>query len=208
MDALSFRLANRLVGNDEGAAGIETTLSGPTLKFNADTVVCLGGAELAATIDGEPVAYWQPFSVKSGQVLKLGNVTGPGVRAYIAVRGGIDVPLYLGSRSTFTLGRFGGHGGRTLRAGDVLHIGGADGEMAPLDPALEPRLTHEWDIGVLYGPHGAPDFFTPDDIDAFFAADWEVHYNSNPHRHPPDRPEAGLGAHRRRRSRTSPEQHP
>ena len=180
MDALSFRLANRLVGNDEGAAGIETTLSGPTLKFNADTVVCLGGAELAATIDGEPVAYWQPFSVKSGQVLKLGNVTGPGVRAYIAFRGGIDVPLYLGSRSTFTLGRFGGHGGRTLRAGDVLHISGADGEMAPLDPALKPRLTHEWDIGVLYGPHGAPDFFTSDDIDAFFAADWEVHYNSNP----------------------------
>src|SRR5689334_1263132 len=147
MDALSFRLANRLVGNEEGAAGIETTLSGPTLKFNADTVICLGGAELAATLDDEPVAYWQALTVKAGQVLKLGNVTGPGVRAYIAVRGGIDVPLYLGSRSTFTLGKFGGHGGRTLRAGDVLHIGaasGANGDLTPLDPALKPRLTHTW----------------------------------------------------------------
>lgn len=183
MDSLSFRLVNRLVGNDEGAAGIETTLSGPTLKFNCDTVVCLGGAELAATLDGKPLAYWQAVAVKAGQVLKLGNITGPGVRAYIAVQGGIDVPKYLGSRSTFTLGKFGGHAGRTLRTGDVLHVGAAPAgppRMSALAAELKPGLTHEWDIGVLYGPHGAPDFFTPDDIDAFFAADWEVHYNSNP----------------------------
>ncbi len=183
MDPLSFRLANRLVGNDEDAAGIETTLSGPTLKFNSDTLVCLGGAELIATLDGEPVPYWQTFAVKAGQVLKLGGVMGPGTRAYVAVRGGIDVPKYLGSRSTFTLGKFGGHGGRTLRAGDVLHIGAApatDAKTTALAIELQPRLTHDWDIGVLYGPHGAPDFFTPDYIDAFFAADWEVHYNSNP----------------------------
>ena len=138
MDPLSFRLANRLVGNDDGAAGIETTLSGPTLKFNADTVICLGGAELAATLDGEPVAYWQAVAVKAGQVLKLGSVTGAGVRAYIAVRGGIDVPKYLGSRSTFTLGKFGGHGGRTLRTGDVLHIGASHAaapSRAPSPPA-------------------------------------------------------------------------
>ena len=127
--------------------------------------------------------YWQAFAVKAGQVLKLGGVAGPGARAYIAVRGGIDVPKYLGSRSTFTLGKFGGHGGRTLRAGDVLHIGAATrrrGEDGALAGELQPRLTHAWDIGVLYGPHGAPDFFTPDYIDTFFAADWEVHYNSNP----------------------------
>jgi urea carboxylase len=183
MDPLSFRLVNRLVGNDADAAGIETTLSGPTLKFNRDTVVCLGGAELAATLDGEPVAYWQAVAVKAGQVLKLGNVTGPGVRAYIAVRGGIDVLKYLGSRSTFTLGKFGGHGGRTLRTGDVLHIGAAPAaSSAPstLPGGWKPRLTHDWTIGVLHGPHGAPDFFTPDYIDTFFAAEWEVHYNSNP----------------------------
>jgi urea carboxylase len=183
MDPLSFRLANRLVGNAEDAAGIETTLSGPTLKFTSDTVICLGGAELAATLDGEPVAYWHALAVKAGQVLKLGNVTGPGVRAYIAVRGGIDVPKYLGSRSTFTLGKFGGHGGRALKTGDVLHIGAASAaSSAPgkLPAQWEPHLTHAWSVGVLYGPHGAPDFFTPDYIDAFFAADWEVHYNSNP----------------------------
>ena len=183
MDALSFRLANRLVGNEEGAAGIETTLSGPTLKFNSDTIICLGGAELAATLDDEPVPYWQALAVKAGQVLKVGKIAGAGVRAYIAVQGGIDVPAYLGSRSTFTLGKFGGHAGRTLRAGDVLHIGSVSvgpPQTIPLALSLKPRLTHEWEIGVLYGPHGAPDFFAPDYIETFFAADWEVHYNSNP----------------------------
>lgn len=183
MDPLSFRLLNRLVGNDEGAAGIETTLAGPTLRFNAATVISLGGAELTATLDGAPVDYWKPIAVAAGQVLKLAGVKGPGVRAYIAVAGGIDVPPYLGSRSTFTLGKFGGHGGRVLRTGDVLAIGAepdADASGAPLAAVLRPALTHTWEIGVLYGPHGAPDFFAPEYIDTFFAADWEVHYNSNP----------------------------
>ncbi|MFT3730989.1 MAG: urea carboxylase [Hyphomicrobium sp.] len=182
MDPLSHRLVNRLLGNDENAATVETTLAGPTLRFNTDTTVCLGGAELAATLDGSPVAYWQPFAVKTGQVLKIGGVKGPGVRAYIGVRGGIDVPSYLGSKSTFTLGKFGGHGGRVLMTGDVLHIGKDAGAnpATNLDADLKPHLTHAWEIGVLYGPHGAPDFFAPEYIDTFFSADWEVHYNSNP----------------------------
>jgi urea carboxylase len=183
MDSLSFRLANKLIGNDEDTAGIETTLSGPTLKFNTETVICLGGAGLEATLDGESVAYWQPLTVMAGQVLKVSNIKGPGVRAYIAVRGGIDVPKYLGSRSTFTLGKFGGHGGRVLKTGDVLHIGKAprtEVSTAPLPGEVKPQLTHDWEIGVLYGPHGAPDFFTSDYIKTFFAANWEVHYNSNP----------------------------
>ena len=181
MDSLSFRLVNRLVGNDPGAAGIETTLSGPTLKFNADTVVALGGAELAATLDGEAMPYWEAVPVKAGQVLRVGGAEGAGTRAYIAVRGGIDVPRYLGSRSTFTLGKFGGHAGRVLTTGDVLHIGAAvDGQPGrALDVPVKPQLTHRWEVGVLYGPHGAPDFFAPEYIEAFFASDWEVHYNSN-----------------------------
>ena len=182
MDSLSFRLANRIVGNPEGAAGIETTLSGPTLKFNCDVVVCIAGAELASTLDGEPIAYWTPIAVRAGQVLKLGGVVGPGVRAYVAIRGGIDVPDYLGSKATFALGQFGGHGGRALRAGDILHVGAAAARTqkpAELSPELKPKLSHEWTVGVLYGPHGAPDFFAPEYIDTFFASVWDVHYNSN-----------------------------
>jgi urea carboxylase len=181
MDALHFRLANRAVGNPEGAAALELTVSGPTLKFACDALIALAGAHMQATLDGEPVAYHRPISVRAGQTLAVGAVSGPGCRAYLAVRHGIDTPSYLGSRATFTLGGFGGHGGRALRKGDVLHLSGTgptDGEPAALDPRLLPELADEWTIGVVYGPHGAPDFFTPGDIETFFATAWEVHYNS------------------------------
>ena len=183
MDHLSFRYANGLVGNAEGTPALEITLSGPTLQFNADMVICLTGAEMPAKIGDRVVPFWQPVGVAAGDVLKLGSVTGAGARAYLAVRGGFDVPDYLGSRATFTLGKFGGHGGRALLPGDVLHIGDADtgtaSAAASLAVEMRPEMTREWEIGVLYGPHGAPDFFTEDDISAFFAAKWEVHYNSN-----------------------------
>jgi len=183
MDHRSFRLANRLVGNPEGAPALEVTLSGPTLQFNCDTLICLGGAEMTARIGDRAVPFWQPVAVAAGETLKLGAVTGAGARAYLAVLGGFDVPTYLGSRATFALGKFGGHGGRALLTGDVLHVAsGGDSPAparAPLSDAVRPTLSRTWDVGVLYGPHGAPDFFTDDDIATFFTAQWEVHYNSN-----------------------------
>ncbi len=181
MDTLSFRLANRALGNPEGTPALELTVSGPTLKFSCDTRVALAGARMSATLDGEEVAYHRPIAVRAGQTLAIGAVNGPGCRAYLAVRHGFDVPLYLGSCSTFALGGFGGHAGRALRKGDVLHVaqsGPKHGEPAPLEPALLPALTDDWSLGVSYGPHGAPDFFTPEDIDTFFATAFEVHYNS------------------------------
>jgi urea carboxylase len=215
MDPLAFRLANRLAGNPEGAAGLELTVAGPTLRFNTDAVIALAGADMGAELDGQPLANWAAHAVPAGSILKLGAVQGAGCRAYLAVRGGFDVPDYLGSKATFTLGQFGGHAGRTLRVGDVLHlhtepaqvvppfgkggVGGFDnastsatpGEIPPSPPFSKggvsqlaslgdaPAYTHAWQIGVLYGPHGAPDFFTEADIDQFFATDWEVHYNSS-----------------------------
>jgi urea carboxylase len=181
MDAFSFRLGNRLVGNPEGAAGLEITALGPSLIFNHDAVVCLTGAELEATLDGAPVATYAPIAVASGQTLKVGRVKGAGLRGYLLVRGGLDVPAYLGSRSSFTLGGFGGHAGRTLAAGDVLHLGHDEiGPAAdPLPRELAPDLAKAWRVRVLAGPHGAPDFFTPDDIAMIGGAEWKVHYNSN-----------------------------
>ena len=187
MDDYAFRLANRIVGNAPDAAGIETTLVGPTLRFHGDTVIALTGADCAATLDGEPVPLWRPVPVRSGQVLATGRALS-GCRGYIAVRNGIDVPPYLGSRATFALGQFGGHAGRTLRVGDMLPLvrpGLPGAPAAPQDepqtapPELVPAYGSRWEIGVLYGPHGAPDFFTPGSIEAFFDTDWEVHYNSN-----------------------------
>ncbi len=178
MDMLAFRIANRIVGNRADAAALEMAVSGATLRFEADTTVALCGADMQATLDGEPVPRWSPLAVKAGSTLSMSTVEGPGCRAYLAIRGGIDVPQYLGSRATFILGKFGGHAGRTLRAGDVLHSGGAV-ETNPSTTAVTPDYSNEWNIGVLYGPHGAPDFFTDGDIETFFSTAWKVHYNSD-----------------------------
>ncbi|PNK70226.1 urea carboxylase [Pantoea sp. FDAARGOS_194] len=188
MDDFAFRLANRIVGNHESAAGLEFTLQGPTLRFHSDAVIALTGASCPAALDGVSLPYWQPVEVKAGQTLTIGRAQS-GCRTYLAVRNGFDVPEYLGSRSTFSLGQFGGHAGRTLRVADMLPISqprlAACTTPAPvsapqaLDQALVPHYGNEWRIGVLYGPHGAPDFFTQAAIDEFFSSDWQVHYNSN-----------------------------
>jgi urea carboxylase len=131
---------------------------------------------------------WTLVNVQAGQVLTIGQATS-GCRTYLAVRSGLDVPVYLGSKSTFVLGAFGGHADRTLRAGDMLRINdparATSTTPAPADlpqsypTELIPAYTREWKIAVLYGPHGAPDYFTIGAIDEFFASPWEVHYNSN-----------------------------
>lgn len=188
MDNLSFRLANRLVGNPDTAAALEITVNGPTLRFNTAAVVALTGAHMPATLDGKPVAQHRAFRVRAGQTLRIASIDGPGLRAYLAIRHGLDVPDYLGSKSTFTLGLFGGHSGRALRTGDVLRVKSSagfqpasekqTGSLRYLPAALRPPLTREWQIGVLYGPHGAPDFFTEADIATLLSTAYEVHYNS------------------------------
>ncbi|MGE0383798.1 MAG: urea carboxylase [Gammaproteobacteria bacterium] len=179
-DAFSFRIANAVVGNPADAAGLEITVSGPRLRFHRDAIVALAGAPMPAELDGQPAPFWEPVAVRAGSELKIGSLRGTGVRAYLAIGGGIDVPPYLGSRSTFTLGGFGGHGGRALRPGDRLRIGAAPaGTAAPWPARAVPHIDRHWTLRVVYGPHGAPDYFTGADIDAFFAATWEVHYNSN-----------------------------
>jgi urea carboxylase len=177
MDDCSFRLGNLAVGNPEGTAGLEVTASGPTLLFEAPACICLTGADFGARLDGDPVMRGKTIEVAAGQRLVLGRATGGGMRGYILFAGGLDVVPYLGSAATFTLGQFGGHAARALLAGDVLHLG--DGAVVSGAAAPLPDLTHAWELRVLYGPHGAPDFFTPDDIARFLEAEWQVHYNSN-----------------------------
>jgi urea carboxylase len=168
MDDKAFRLANEIVGNGPEAAGLEMSLIGPALKFHHDAVIAVTGADMG-------VPRWEPLFVKAGETVRFGPVQGPGARAYLAVRGGLDVPPYLGSRSTFILGKF---GGRHLRPGDLLRFGDtAPGEAQAC--AEPPVYGNAWEIGVTYGPHGAPDFFTDNDIAMFFSTAWRVHYNSD-----------------------------
>lgn len=167
MDDLSFRAGNRALGNLEGAAGLECTLSGPTLRFSHAATVCVTGAPALVTVDGEPVRQWEPVEVPPGGVLAVGAPHAVGLRTYVLVRGGLDVPAYLGSSATFLLGGVGGYAGRALARGDVLHprrpsVAGADDERVGLGdgrprpravPSDErPRMGHSWEIAVATGP--------------------------------------------------------
>ncbi|WP_242124875.1 urea carboxylase [Sphingobium sp. Sx8-8] len=182
MDDQSFRLGNRLLGNPEGTAGLEATVTGPTLAFVAPARICLMGADFGATLDGQPVARGVPIDVGAGRTLALGRASSGGIRGYILFAGGLDIAPYLGSRSTFELGQFGGHAARRLLAGDTLHLGdqlAGDAAGVALPAVALPDIAHEWTLRVLYGPHGAPDFFTGQDVETFLGAEWKVHYNSN-----------------------------
>ncbi len=178
MDGLSFRMANRIVGNEESAAALEIAMTGPTLRFRSAAVVALTGADFGATLNGSAIGRYAPVEVSAGSTLTLGTPPSEGARAYLAIRGGIESPAHLASKSTFILGGFGGPLGRSLRAGDVLHVDG-NALLRPKAATYQPVLSNQWTIGVLCGPHGAPDYFTPSDIDTFFSSDWTVHYNSD-----------------------------
>ena len=182
MDHLSFRIANRLVGNGENASALEFATMGSRLKFHADTTIALTGCDMGAKLDGKAVERWVAIEVKAGSVLSLGAAAKEGIRAYLAVHGGFDTKPYLGSRSTFVLGGFGGPAGRALRAGDLLHIGQQNLALeapVPLPADHVSTLTHQWTIGVLFGPHTSPDFFTDEDIEMIFSTQWKVHYQSD-----------------------------
>ncbi|WP_261382502.1 urea carboxylase [Arthrobacter sp. UKPF54-2] len=186
MDDLSFRLGNQALGNPEGAPGLEFTMTGPSLHFSHATTVCVAGAPTTLTVDGTAVPAWEPVTVPAGGTLDVGTAEGSGLRGYILFQGGLDVPQYLGSASTFTLGQFGGHGGRVLRSGDVLRAVNPDaaaespasGRSGPVPPDSRPVLTSTWELTVVEGPHGAPEFFQREDIEDLYAASYEVHFNS------------------------------
>ncbi|MDQ6422814.1 urea carboxylase [Paenibacillus sp. LHD-117] len=121
MDALSFRIGNRLLGNHEEASGLELTLRGGSYRFRDDIRFCVTGAEMSPKLDGQPVERGVPTIARRGETLTFGEAA-EGMRAYLLVEGGFDMPGVLGSSSTFTLGGFGGYGGRALRTGDVLGV--------------------------------------------------------------------------------------
>ncbi|HEX6965716.1 MAG TPA: biotin-dependent carboxyltransferase family protein [Gemmatimonadaceae bacterium] len=135
MDPLALRVANLLVGNDEGDAALEITLRGPTMVFERDALIALTGADLNASIDGERVPAWRAMRVSAGATLAFGAPR-VGCRAYLAVAGGIAVPPVLGSRSTYTRAKLGGLDGRALRRGDILQVGSPSVLAACLSASL------------------------------------------------------------------------
>ncbi|HWT88634.1 MAG TPA: biotin-dependent carboxyltransferase family protein [Candidatus Angelobacter sp.] len=152
-DALALRIGNKLLGNPEDAAALEMTLLGGTFQFSAENCVAISGSDFGATLDGQSLATHTAFKVQPGQALKFGP-TKSGARAYLCVRGGLDVPKVLGSRSTHLLSGLGGWAGRALCKGDVLPIGGdlICGTSADRSAAWKELESTRGTIRVTQGP--------------------------------------------------------
>lgn len=174
MDSWSFRLANRLVGNPPGAAALECQFLGPTIRFRADAIVAVTGAEMDPRLDGEPVPMWESFAVRAGQELAL-TFARLGARAYVAVAGGIDTPLWLGSRSTFHKAGVGGMDGHALKAGQVVPVGSGTGRAGLRIPERRrPPLSRDktWVIEAVPGPND--DWIDAAGHERFTSTDWKV----------------------------------
>ena len=174
MDRFALRAANLLVGNEEDDAVLEVVFLGPELRFATDAVVAVTGAELPPKLDGAPCDSWTAIAVKAGQVLSF-DFLKAGARAYVAVSGGIDVPLVLGSRSTYALGALGGLDGRALKIGDILPIGGkrksvTAGSTVPAE--LRPGRSTPVQLRVLPGLYN--DRITEESAAKFYADTWKV----------------------------------
>ena len=179
MDDWSFRLANLLVGNPPGAAGLECQFTGPTLRFARDAVVAVTGADMRPMLDGAPVPLWESVAAAAGQTLALGFAR-LGARAYLAVAGGIDTPPVLGARATFHQAGIGGMQGHALKAGQTLPMGAGAGRAGRrVRTACRPPLTgaRAWTMEVVPGPND--DWIDEEGHRRFLASEWRVQARSN-----------------------------
>jgi biotin-dependent carboxylase-like uncharacterized protein len=176
MDVFSYQVGNYLVGNEEGAAGLEITYFGPELEFTGDAIIAITGAEMPPKINGEEAPTWEAFKVQEGEVLSFDYLRN-GARSYLAVAGGIDVPVFMHSRSTYTLIGLGGHEGRTLQEGDELKIGevpqNADRQLGKrVDDDHIPRYSREAEVRVIIGL--ASYRLTEESMEEFLNTTWTV----------------------------------
>ncbi len=172
VDRRAFVIANRLVGNDDGAAGLECTLMGPRFEVQAPCAIAVTGAAMPVTVNGAEAPGWAPLELKPGDVVKVAPARA-GVRGYIAFSGGLDVPVVFGSRSTYIRGRLGGVAGRALRKDDVVRVlPGAPRRRRRVDPRAIPDFAGEPEIRAVLGPQA--DRFTDDGIAALFGSAYEM----------------------------------
>jgi biotin-dependent carboxylase-like uncharacterized protein len=175
MDVFSYQVGNYLVGNEDGAAGLEITYFGPELEFTEDAVIAITGAEMPPKINGEEAATWEVLQVSSGDVLSFDYLKN-GARSYLAIAGGIDVPVFLHSRSTYTLIGLGGHEGRALQEGDELEIGEASDTSGRVGMAVAqeqiPAYSKETELRVMIGL--ASYRLTEESMEEFLNTEWTV----------------------------------
>lgn len=180
LDAYALRAANLCVGNDRDAAGIEIPMGRFAAVVQQPCVIAVTGADDApASLNGTTFPAWEGVSAEPGDELEIGAVRGPGFRVYLAVSGGIDVPVYLGSRSTHTRAQVGGLQGRPLRHGDLLCTCPATPVRRRVPLVSRPAYENAWEVEIVKGPYADPDYLTGDDWTLLTSATWKVDLNSD-----------------------------
>ena len=175
MDTAAYEAANALTGNRNGEAVLEATLLGPTIHFDADCTIALTGADMGAQLDGKPLETYLPHAVQAGQTLTMGMAV-TGCRGYLAVSGGIDVPLVMGSRSTNLKCQLGGVEGRALKRGDVLEAAGGS-TVACKGTVKKPELSQSVTVRVIPGPQD--DLFTAKGLETLWGSTYSVSTSSD-----------------------------
>lgn len=185
-DSFSLRVGNLLVGNhpggrylvgrDPGDAGLEVLLMGCKLRATADHVIAVTGGDLDPALNGEPLPMWHAVRVREGDEIAFRSPRS-GVRAYLAIAGGIDAPMFLGSRATNVRAAVGGIAGRGLKTGDVLRIGepkkpASEVEGREWPAAKRPAMGAPWTVRVVLGPQDH--LFEPESVETFLAVDWTL----------------------------------
>ena len=185
-DPFAFRLGNLLVGNDVGGpffisgnpgeAGLEIEVLGFRARFLRECIIAITGGNLDPKINNKPAPMWQTIKVNENDIISF-NYPKTGLRSYLNIAGGVQVPLYLGSKSTFLRGSVGGFKGRPLKKGDILEIGKSNTDHAKLEgrkllKEIIPHYPKHWEFRVILGPH--EDLFVDKSVDDFLNSDWEI----------------------------------
>ncbi|MBU1275688.1 MAG: biotin-dependent carboxyltransferase family protein [Proteobacteria bacterium] len=183
-DNVGLGLANVLVGNPSGEAGLEITGGFLEAEFTGDHVIALAGTDMQPTINGQPVAMWTALKVSAGDVIKFLHIAPTGFRCYLAVAGGVDVPAYLGSKSTCIFGAYGGFDGRALKPGDEVKFGASSADLSALagrklKAEAIPQYSNEWVLRAIPGPNTCPDYATQEGMDLLFSRVSKIQHTSN-----------------------------
>lgn len=181
MDHFAARAANLIVGNNLNEALIEVICAGFSVQFETDTVVSITGANLKPKLNGNSISLWEAIRVNKGDILTIENMRSNtlGFRQYLAIAGGIDIPSYLGSKSTGVYGAFGGYKGRALKKGDELNLLKPKRDLKSIEGRrfntnLIPKYSRKWVMRAIPGPNGAPDYFSEEGMELFFTAEFKT----------------------------------
>lgn len=181
MDHFAIRVANLVLGNDLNEAALEIPFGSFAAEFETETAIAVTGANLNPKLNGNPIPLWEAIRVNKGDTISFGRISAStlGCRAYLAILGGIDVPLFLGSKSTAVYGSFGGYKGRALKEGDELRLSNPGKNLRSIEGRkcrsdVIPEYDRKWEMRAIPGPNGAPDFFSEEGMEAFFTEEFKV----------------------------------